>query len=94
MSNNTILKALEVMGYKGQMTGHGFRGIASTALHEQGFDHQHIELQLAHQERNEVSAAYNHALYLKQRASMMQKWADYLDELKAGAKVIPIKGAA
>ncbi len=52
MSNNTILKALERMGYKGRMTGHGFRGIASTELHEQGFDHQHIELQLAHQERN------------------------------------------
>lgn len=93
MSNNTILKALEVMGYKGRMTGHGFRGLASTALHEQGFDHQHIELQLAHQERNEVSAAYNHALYLKQRGTMMQQWADYLDELKAGAKIIPIKTA-
>ena len=92
MSNNTILKALEVMGYKSRMTGHGFRGLASTALHEQGFDHQHIELQLAHQERNQVSAAYNHALYLKQRASMMQHWADYLDELKAGAKIIPITG--
>ncbi len=89
MSNNTILKALEVMCYKGRMTGHGFRGLASTALHEQGFDHQHIELQLAHQERNEVSAAYNHALYLKQRAIMMQHWADYLDEVKAGAKIIP-----
>ena len=94
MSNNTILKALERMGYKGTMTGHGFRGIASTALHEQGFDHQHIELQLAHSERNEVSAAYNHALYLTQRKTMMQNWADYLDELKAGAKVVPIKASA
>lgn len=90
MSNNTILKALEIAGYKGRMTGHGFRGLASTALHEQGFDHQHIELQLAHQERNQVSAAYNHALYLKQRTNMMQQWADYLDELKAGAKVIKL----
>ena len=85
MSNNTILKALERMGYKGTMTGHGFRGIASTALHEQGFDHQHSE-------RNEVSAAYNHALYLTQRKTMMQQWADYLDELKAGAKVIALHG--
>ncbi len=93
MSNNTILKALEVAGYKHRMTGHGFRGLASTALHEQGFDHQHIELQLAHQERNAVSAAYNHALYLKQRAAMMQHWADYLDELKAGAKVVEFKKA-
>lgn len=82
MSNNTILKALEIAGYKHRMTGHGFRGLASTALHEQGFDHQHIELQLAHQERNQVSASYNHALYLKQRAEMMQLWADYLDEIK------------
>ena len=91
MSNNTILKALERMGYKGTMTGHGFRGIAFTALHEQGFDHKHIELQLAHSERNEVSAAYNHALYLTQRKAMMQQWADYLDELKAGARVLPFK---
>ncbi|HEY3327461.1 MAG TPA: integrase arm-type DNA-binding domain-containing protein [Novimethylophilus sp.] len=94
MSNNTILVALRRMGYGGMMTGHGFRGIASTALHEQGFDHQHIELQLAHAERNEVSAAYNHALYLKQRTAMMQHWADYLDGLRAGAKVIPIHGKA
>ena len=91
MSNNTILKALEVAGYKGRMTGHGFRGLASTALHEQGFDHQHIELQLAHQERNQVSASYNHALYLEPRAKMIQHWADYLDEVKAGGKVVPIK---
>ena len=76
------------MGYKGKMTGHGFRGIASIALHEQGYDHMHIELQLAHQERDQTSAAYNHALYLKQRTTMMQAWANYLYELKAGAKVI------
>jgi integrase len=84
MSNNTILKALERMGYKGRMTGHGFRGVASTLLHEMGFDHAHIELQLAHQERDEVSAAYNHATYLKQRATMMQDWADYLDTCTTG----------
>jgi hypothetical protein len=77
------------MGYKGLMTGHGFRGIASTALHEQGFDHKHIELQLAHAERNQVSASYNHALYLKQRVAMMQHWADYLDTLKSGAEYPP-----
>jgi integrase len=90
MSNNTILKALERMGYKGRMTGHGFRGVASTLLHEMGFDHAHIELQLAHQERNEVSAAYNHATYLKQRGKMMQHWADYLDASING-KVLPFK---
>lgn len=54
MSNNTILTALERMGYKGEMTGHGFRGLASTILHEQGYEHEHIELQLAHAPRNSV----------------------------------------
>ncbi len=81
MSNNTILFALYRMGYRGRMTGHGFRGVASTLLHEQGWPHEHIELQLAHQERDETSAAYNHALYLKPRAEMMQSWADHLDRL-------------
>lgn len=90
MSNNTILKALERMGYKGRMTGHGFRGVASTILHEQGYPHEHIELQLAHAERNEVSAAYNHANYLLPRAKMMQEWADYLDAIKIGGRVIPM----
>lgn len=94
MSNGTILVALGRMGYKGLMTGHGFRGIASTSLHEQGFDHQHIELQLAHAERNQVSAAYNHALFLEKRTAMMQHWADYLDVLRAGAKIIQLNKAA
>jgi integrase len=91
MSNNTILKALERMGYKGRMTGHGFRGVASTILHELGFDHAHIELQLAHQERDAVSAAYNFATYLPQRRKMMQVWADRLDALRKGARVLPLQ---
>ena len=90
MSNNTILKALERMGYKGRMTGHGFRGVASTLLHEMGFDHAHIELQLAHQERDAVSAACNHATYLKQRAEMMQQWGDYLETCTSG-RVLPFQ---
>lgn len=94
MSNNTILKALERMGYKGRMTGHGFRGLASTILHEQGFNHEHIELQLAHAPRNAVSAAYNHALYLAPRAKMMQYWADYLERTQRGGKIIPFRGSA
>ena len=94
MSNNTILKALERMGYKGRMTGHGFRGLASTVLHEQGFNHEHIELQLAHAPRNAVSAAYNHALYLEPRAKMMQEWADYLEQSQRGGKVLPFRGSA
>jgi integrase len=92
MSNNTILGALDRMGYKGRMTGHGFRGVASTLLHEMGFDHAHIELQLAHQERNQVSAAYNHAVYLRQRSVMMQRWGDYLDSCVTG-KVLQLQRA-
>jgi integrase len=72
MSNNTILFALYRLGYKGKMTGHGFRGLASTILNESGFEEAHIELQLAHTKRNKVAAAYNHAKYLKQRTTMMQ----------------------
>jgi integrase len=87
MSNNTILKALERMGYKHRMTGHGFRGIASTELHELGWPHAHIELQLAHQERNQVSAAYNWATYLPERRKMMQAWADHLDTLRKRGRV-------
>jgi integrase len=94
MSNNTILKALERMGYKGKMTGHGFRGLASTVLHEKGYAHEHIELQLAHAPRNAVSAAYNHALYLEPRAKMMQDWADFLERTQRGGKVLPFRGTA
>ena len=93
ISNNTLLKALERMGFKGRMTGHGFRGLASTVLHENGFDHAHIEVQLAHQERNRISASYNHALYLKQRTVLMQWWADYLDQA-IGRNVVVLKRRA
>jgi integrase len=93
MSNNTILGALARMGYKHRMTGHGFRGVASTVLHEHGFDHAHIELQLAHIERNEVSAAYNHALYLPQRAAMMTWWGNYVESVAKG-NVLPLRRLA
>lgn len=93
MSNNTILKALELMGYKGRMTGHGFRGIASTQLNEMEFDEKHIEIQLAHLVGNSTQRAYDHAKHLPARRVMMQAWADYLDDLKAGAKVMPFKTA-
>jgi integrase len=94
MSNNTILLALDRMGYRGRQTGHGFRGLASTILHEQGYNHEHIELQLAHAPRNAVSAAYNHALYLEPRVRMMQGWADFLEQAQRGGKVLPFPPAA
>ncbi len=91
MSENAILAALRRMGYtREEMTGHGFRSMASTLLHEQGWNHQVIERQLAHAERNAVSAAYNFAEHLPERRKMMQAWADYLDALKTGAEVIPL----
>jgi integrase len=72
MSENAILAALRRMGYpKEEMTGHGFRSMASTLLHEQGWNHQAIERQLAHAERNAVSAAYNFAEHLPERRRMM-----------------------
>lgn len=90
MSNNTILFALYRLGYKGEMTGHGFRGVASTVLYDSGqFEEDWIEMQLAHVERNKVKGAYNHAKYLKQRTVMMQWWADYLDgQLAKGRRVL------
>jgi integrase len=89
MSNNTLLYALYRLGYQGRMTGHGFRGLASTILNENDFDDEHVDLQLAHMKRNKVSAAYNHAKYLKQRTVMMQWWADYLEaQLAKGRRAL------
>lgn len=94
ISNNTMLFALYRLGYKGRMTGHGFRAVASTALNEMGYRPDVIEAQLAHQEKNAVRAAYNRALYLPERVAMMQNWADYLDGLRAGAEILPIRKKA
>ena len=80
MSNNTILYALYRMGYHSRMTGHGFRGVASTALREQGFSRDLVELQLAHLVGSDVERAYNSMELLLDRTIMMQRWADYLDE--------------
>lgn len=94
ISNNTMLFALYRMGYRGKMTGHGFRAVASTILNEAGFQPDVIERQLAHCERNQVRGAYNRAEYLPERKRMMQHWANYLDLVESGAKVIPMHGGA
>ncbi len=92
MSENTINASLRRMGYsKEEMTGHGFRAMASTLLNEQDFNSDWIETQLAHIEENKSRKPYNRAKYLEQRKSMMQQWADYLDALKNGSNVTPIK---
>jgi hypothetical protein len=95
MSDNTLNAALRRLGYAtDDMTAHGFRSMASTLLNEQGcWNRDAIERQLAHGERDEVRAAYNYAEYLPERRRMMQAWADYLNGLRAGANVIPIKRA-
>jgi len=95
ISENTVNAALRRLGYsKEEMTGHGFRSMASTLLHEMGYHPDWIERQLAHAERNGVRAAYNHAQHLTERRGMMQDWADHLDKLKTGAKVIPLQQPA
>jgi integrase len=92
MSENTVNAALRTLGFdKNTMTGHGFRAMASTRLNELEWSPDVIERQLAHAERNKVRAAYNRAQYLEERRKMMQAWADYLDVLRTGANVVPIK---
>ena len=94
MSSNAILSALRRMGFaKDEMSGHGFRSMASTLLNEQGWNRDAIERQLAHAERNSVRAAYNYAEFMPERKKMMQAWADYLEGIKAGAKIIQIGSA-
>ncbi len=95
MSENTVNAGLRRLGYAvGDMTGHGFRSMASTLLNEQGWNRDAIERQLAHAERDDIRAAYNYAEHLPERRKMMQAWADYLDKLKTGADVIPLRSKA
>lgn len=93
MSDNAILAALRRLGISGdEMTGHGFRAMARTILDEVlGFRPDFIEHQLAHAVRDPNGRAYNRTAHLSQRKQMMQSWADYLDSLKAGGIVIPLK---
>ena len=96
MSAATINAVLQRMGYdtKTQITGHGFRAMARTILHERlGVDPHIIEHQLAHAVPDNLGGAYNRTKFIEQRIAMMQQWADYLDELKAGAKVIDFRKA-
>ena len=98
MTATTLNRALERMGFNGKdsvgFSAHGFRATASTILNEMGYRSDVIERQLAHAERNKVRASYNQAEYLEERRTMMQQWADYLDNLEAGAEVITLRGSA
>ncbi|WML91143.1 tyrosine-type recombinase/integrase [Thiothrix lacustris] len=94
MSDNTVRQALRRLGYDNdQMTAHGFRAMASTRLYELGYSSDVIEKQLAHAVGNEVRRAYDRSQHMAERTTMMQQWADYLDNLRDGAKVLPFRKA-
>lgn len=96
LSSNAMLAVLRHMGWNDRTTIHGFRALASSVLHEAGFDHHHIERQLAHTERNKIAGAYNYmAQYMPQRIEMMQWWGDFLDRVKdGGGQALPFRTAA
>ncbi len=84
LSNNTILKAIERLGYKGRTTGHGFRALAMSTIKEKlGYRHEVIDRQLAHQPHSKVDRAYDRAQFLDERRVMMQEWADYINACAA-----------
>ncbi len=94
MSENTINKALRLIGYEGRQTGHGFRHLLSTELNGRGYNRDWIERQLAHGDADEIRDTYNHATYIEQRREMMQAWADSIDALCSGGNVVSIKRKA
>lgn len=96
MSDNAILAAMRRVGIpKNEMSGHGFRAMARTILDEVlSVRPDLIEHQLAHAVRDPNGRAYNRTAHLPERRAMMQQWADYLDRLKAGADVIPLRNHA
>lgn len=90
MSETTLNRCLERMGYSNVFTAHGFRSTASTLLNEMGYHPDWIEKQLAHEERDESRRSYNRATYMPERKKMLQAWADYIDSLRQGSNVTPI----
>jgi len=96
MSENTVRGALRRMGYSNDdMTAHGFRAMARTLMIERlpGIPADVIEAQLAHGKSGPLGMAYDRAEFMDQRGAMMKAWADYLDRLRSGASVLPLKAA-
>jgi integrase len=90
MSNNTLLVTLERMGYKGRMTGHGFRALAMSTIKERlGYRHEVVDRQLAHAPKDKVASAYDRAKFIDERKVMMQEWADYLEAVEHGDRHQP-----
>ncbi|WP_199063176.1 integrase arm-type DNA-binding domain-containing protein [Serratia sp. ASV30] len=88
ISKESINQVIELLGYKGRLTGHGFRHTMSTILHEQGYNSAWIETQLAHVDKNSIRGTYNHAKYLDGRREMLQWYADYMDNLERDGNVV------
>lgn len=91
ISENTVLKIIETIGYKGKMTGHGFRSLARTVLGDMGHRWEVLEAMLSHALVNQTAAAYVRTSYFEERRGIMQQWADYLAKVEAGAEVIPLR---
>ena len=91
MTIATLRAFTNKLGWGGKYSPHATRTTGSTKLNEMGFSSDWIERQLAHVEKDSVRRTYNHADYLADRARMMQQWADYLDKLKAGAEIVPLR---
>jgi len=91
ISENTVLKIIEIIGYKGKMTGHGFRSLARSILGDMGHRWEVLEAMLSHSLVNQTAAAYVRTTYFEERRGIMQQWADYLDKVEAGAEVIPLR---
>ncbi|WP_422528352.1 tyrosine-type recombinase/integrase [Serratia fonticola] len=88
ISKESVNQVIELLGYKGRLTGHGFRHTMSTILHEQGYNSAWIETQLAHVDKNSIRGTYNHAKYLDGRREMLQWYADYMDNLERDGNVV------
>lgn len=93
MSDNTVRSALRRLGYSNdEMTAHGFRATARTMIAERlNVSPEIIEAQLAHAVSDPLGRAYNRTQFLDQRRKMMQSWANYLDNIRAGADVVPLR---
>lgn len=90
INGQSLNAGLHRLGFKGKQTAHGFRHTASTLLNEMGFNSDHIEKQLAHEQSNKIRGTYNKAEYIQERAQMMQAYSDHLEAIKTGAEIIPI----
>ena len=93
ISENTVLKVIEGIGYRGKMTGHGFRSLARSLLGEMGHRREVLEAMLSHSIESATEAAYVRTTYIEERRGIMQRWADYLQSIEAGAVVIPLRAA-